>query len=47
MEIIMYPIIALYFLLGAGSTLIIIGYLFAVIAQKIFRKIKYGASLYA
>lgn len=47
MNIIMYPIVALYFLLGAGSTLIMIGYLFVVIAQKIFQKVKYGASFYA
>lgn len=47
MNIIMYPIVALYFLLGAGSSIIIIGYLFVVLAQKIMKKIKHGTSLYA
>ncbi len=46
MNILIYPIIFLYAIAGAGSTLFITGYLFVVLAQKIARKIKYGASLY-
>lgn len=47
MNLIMYPIVAIYFLLGAGSSLVIIGYLFVVLAQKIAGKIKHGKSFYA
>lgn len=47
MEILMYPIVALYVLLGAGSSIVIVAYLFIVLAQKIMNKIKNGASLYA
>ncbi len=46
MSFLMYPIILLYIIVGGGSTLIITGYLFVVLAQKIIRKIKYGTSLY-
>lgn len=47
MEILMYPIVALYVLLGAGSSIVIMAYLFIVLAQKIKNKIMNGASLYA
>ena len=47
LEMLMYPIGALYVLLGAGSSVIIVGYLFMVLAKKIINKIKTGASLYA
>lgn len=47
MNILIYPIILLYAILGGGSTIAIIGYLFVVLAQKIYNKIKYGTSLYA
>lgn len=47
MEILMYPIVALYVLLGAGSSIVIMAYLVIVLAQKIKNKIMTGASLYA
>ena len=47
LEMLMYPIVALYVLLGAGSSIVIVGYLFLVLAQKIMNKIRTGASLYA
>lgn len=40
-------ILGIYILLGGGSTIILVGYLFVVLAQKIIRKIKYGASLFS
>ena len=46
MEILMYPLIAIMAILGGGSSLIVVAYLFIVLAQKIKNKIKYGASLY-
>ena len=33
-------------ILGVGSSLVIIGYMLLIIAQKIYRKIAHGASLY-
>jgi hypothetical protein len=47
MNILMYLITIVYAIVGGGSTLFITGYLFVVLAQKITRKIKTGASLYA
>ncbi len=47
LEILMYPIIALYVLLGAGSSIAIVACLLIVLAQKIKNKITKGASLYA
>ena len=46
MEFLMYPVVAIFALLGGGSSVAIITYLFIVLAQKIKNKIKYGASLY-
>ena len=46
MEILMYPIVGLFGLLGGGSSVIIVAYLFIVIAQELKNKIKYGASMY-
>ena len=46
MEFLMYPIVAIMALLGGGSSIVIVIYLFIVLAQKIKNKIKYGASLY-
>ena len=46
LEILMYPIVAIMALLGGGSSVAIIAYLFIVLAQKLKNKIKYGASLY-
>lgn len=47
MNILMYLITIVYAIVGGGSTLFITGYLFVVLAQKITRKIKTGASLYS
>lgn len=33
-------------IIGVGSSLVIIGYMLLIIAQKIYRKIAHGASLY-
>ena len=46
MEFLLYPIVAIMALLGGGSSIIIVAYLFVVLAQKIMNKIKTGASLY-
>ena len=46
MEFLMYPIVAIFALLGGGSSIAIMVYLIMVLAQKIKNKIKYGASLY-
>lgn len=46
LDILMYPIIALFALLGAGSSIVIVAYLFIVLAQKIRNKVVNGASLY-
>ena len=46
MEILMYPLVGIFAILGGGSSIAIIIYLFMVLAQKIKNKIKYGASLY-
>lgn len=47
MNILMYLITIMYAIVGGGSTIIITGYLFVVLAQKIVRKIKHGTSLYS
>lgn len=46
MNIFMILIIILYVILGMGSTVILTGYMAVVIVQKIYRKVKYHASLY-
>ena len=46
MEFLMYPVVAIFALLGGGSSIVLIAYLFIVLAQKIRNKIKYGASWY-
>lgn len=46
MELLMYPVVAIFALLGAGSSIVIVAYLFIVLAQKIKNKITTGASLY-
>lgn len=46
MNIFMYLIVGLMALMGGGSTIAIVGYLFIVLFQKFYRKIRYGASLY-
>ncbi|MEE1087070.1 MAG: hypothetical protein U0L05_07930 [Schaedlerella sp.] len=47
MDILMYPILALYAILGGGSSILFTGYMIIIIAQKIKNKILHGASLYA
>ncbi len=39
-------ITGLLFLLGVGTSVVIIGYMFIIIIQKIFNKIVHGKSLY-
>jgi len=39
-------IVGLLFILGVGTSVVIIGYMLIILAQKIFNKIKYGKSLY-
>jgi len=46
MNIVLYVIVGLMALMGGGSTIAIVGYLFVVLFQKIYRKIRYGVSLY-
>ena len=46
MEFLMYPVVAIMALLGGGSSIVVVAYLFIVLAQKIKNKIKYGASMY-
>lgn len=46
MEFLLYPVIALFALLGAGSSIVIVAYLFLVLGQKIKNKVLHGASLY-
>lgn len=46
MNILMYLVFGIYILLGGGSTLFITGYMFVILAQKISKKIRTGASLY-
>ena len=45
-QILMYPVVAIMALLGGGSSIVVVAYLFIVLAQKIKNKIKYGASMY-
>ena len=45
MEFLMYPVVAIFAILGGGSSIAIIAYLVIVLAQKIKNKIKYGAAL--
>lgn len=47
MNILTILIMILYAIVGGGSTLLITGYLFIVLAQKITRKIRFGTSLYS
>lgn len=46
MEILFYPVIALFALLGGGSSVVIVAYLLLVLGQKLKNKILHGASLY-
>ena len=46
MNILSILLVALLFILGVGTSVVIIGYMFVILAQKIIGKIKYGKSLY-
>ena len=46
MNIFTYLILAVYIILGGGTSLFITGYMFVVLAKKISKKIKTGSSLY-
>jgi hypothetical protein len=46
MNILTYLMIALGVLLGGGSTLVILVTMLVTLCYKIYRKIKYGISLY-
>lgn len=46
MEFLMYPVVAVFALLGGGSSIAIVVYLVMVLTQKIKNKILHGASLY-
>jgi hypothetical protein len=46
MNIIMYLIMIFGVVIGGGSTLVIVLMLFGTLGFKIYRKIKYGMSLY-
>ena len=39
-------IVAIMCIMGFGSSIIITGYMFVIIAKKIYRKLRYGISLY-
>jgi hypothetical protein len=46
MSIFMYLIVIFGVIIGGGSTLVIVLMLFGTLGYKIYRKIKYGMSLY-
>lgn len=39
-------IVVVMCVMGIGSSVAIVGYLFVTIAKKIYRKVRYGISLY-
>lgn len=41
-----YLLVGLMALVGGGSTVCIIGYMIVILAGKIYRKIRFGTSLY-
>lgn len=47
MNILTLLIMILFAILGGGSTVLIVGYMFVVLAQKIIRKLKHGTPLYS
>ncbi|MBQ6695166.1 MAG: hypothetical protein IJN16_00505 [Lachnospiraceae bacterium] len=46
MNIFSILIVALFCILGVGTSVVLIGYMIAVLAGKFYRKIRYGKSLY-
>lgn len=47
MNVLFYIIMAIYAVLGGGTTIAITGYRFVVLGQKIYRKIRYNTPLYS
>lgn len=45
-NILYYLIVAIMCILGVGSVVAIVGYMFIIIIQKFYRKIRYGISLF-
>lgn len=45
-NILYYLIVAIMCILGVGSVVAIVGYMFITIIQKFYRKIRYGISLF-
>lgn len=41
-----YLIVAVMCILGVGSVVAIVGYMFIIIIQKFYRKLRYGISLF-
>lgn len=46
-NILFYLIMIIYIILGGGTTIVLTGYMFIVLVQKIVNKVKHGASLYS
>lgn len=46
MNILMILLIAIEIILGLGTTALMLGELFYTLGLKIYRKVKYGSSLY-
>lgn len=46
MNIFNFLIVAIMCIMGVGSSVAIVGYMVVILAQKIYRKIRYGTSLY-
>lgn len=46
MNFFLYVIVVLGIVVGGGSTLLILGTMFGTLIFKLYRKIKYGISLY-
>lgn len=46
MTIVLYLIVILGIVVGGGSTFLILGMMFGTLIFKLYRKIKYGISLY-
>lgn len=46
-NILFYLIMIIYIILGGGTTIVLTGYMFIVLVQKIVYKVKHEASLYS
>ena len=45
MSILNFLVVGLLFLLGVGTSIVIIGYMLIIIAQKVYNKVRYHKSL--